>query len=501
MRLLQFVTSLVLLGNLVHAGEPFTYDFADGVKSEFFRPLAGEVRQTKNGVEVTQQMDADWSSFDLRPCFQMHGDFDIDVVFDQLNVQGKPLQAGIMVELRFVDDRKQFARVYRCQMPNDVGRIQYQLSQLEPDGTRSHPHELRFANCTSGVLRLVRRGASIKFMLKAADQPEFDVYEREVTDASTTVVDGILLRTHGRGDATVRVVWKSMRIEADKLIYDPPIQSARQGLFVVNADGSDFREITAPLWGMSNLGSPEWSPNGERICYDTGMGTVQSSHLASINVDGTDPRDHGMGCMPSYSRDSNYFVYTQPGPGIMRMDLDGTFRESIHRSGWGAQWSPDGQYIAYGKSNNIVLLNVDTEEERMLFNPEQAERVGRAHWNFGWSHDSRSIALKSRNPKTKKYEIIAADIDDFDGFQVLSEDMDSRVDFTFTPDNRKVLFGLKKPDADQPRLVTLSRDNPGVVEDYPNMPEGYAYYHPDFSPDGRIVFVGMKVPQPTVWGK
>jgi len=297
------------------------------------------------------------------------------------------------------------------------------------------------------------------------------------------------------------VVWKSMLITADKLIYEPPQdENVKRRLYVMNADGTNVQEVTKPLAGMSHLGSPEWSADGQRICFDMSMGQTNTSHIASIKADGTDPQDHGTGCMPSFSPDNGYLVYSSPG--IMRSDVDATFRESLDSSGWGVQWSPDGEYIAYGKSGNVVLLNVDTDETRMLLNDEQAKRVGHVYWNMGWSHDSKSIAFKSRNSQTRKYEIVVADIDSEDGFQVLHEDIDPWVDFTFTPDNRKVLFALRPEGSPHPRLVTISRDNPGKVEEYPNQPKGYVFYGADFSPDGnKIAFAGLKLPVPVIWGE
>lgn len=502
MRRYWMTAVVVLSAHVCLAGEPFIFDFSQGLPNEFFKLRnITDQQQVENGVKIVHTTPEGWQAAEINPRFRMQGDFDIEVEFDQLDIKlsGAELeQTGIMFAVHFTDELKQYSRLFRNQTSNE-DRILYQISKLEPDGSRSYPTESIPMDCISGRMRMVRKGDTITQMIIHDGIDDYEVREKKAND-SPTDAEGIRLRVFGRGNNTTTVVWKSMRITADKLIYEPPQDEVKRRLYVMNVDGTDVREVTKPLSGMSHLGSPEWSSDGQRICFDMSMGQTNTSHIASVKADGSDPQDHGTGCMPSFSPDNEYLVYSSPG--IMRTDVAATFRESLDTSGWGVQWSPDGQYIAYGKSGNVVLLNVDTEETRMLLNDEQAKRVGHVYWNLGWSHDSKSIAFKSRNNQTKKYEIVVADIDSEDGFQVLHEDIDPWVDFTFTPDNRKVLFALRPAGSPNPRLVTVSRDDPGKVEEYPNQPEGYAYYGADFSPDGnKIAFAGLKLGVPVVWGE
>lgn len=495
-------TAFILVSLCCNAGEPFIFDFAaDGVPNEFFKVQNVEVKESKDGVEATFATTDKWIAGDIIPRFDIEGDFELEVEFDQLSIEGveKGELAGVALVARFKDADQTHALVVRNQADDD-NRLLLQTSKMLSNGKRNYPSVRHDAKRQAGRLKISRKDSTILFMAMEEGETEYKVLEEKLTDLPTEP-DGLRLRHFGRGDTKTKILWKSIRIQADKLTYLPTFdENVKKILYVMNADGTDVREVTKPLWGMNHLGSPEWSNDGKRICFDMSMGGADSSHVVSIKPDGTDPKDHGLGCMPSFSPEAEYLVYTSPG--IMRTDVDGTFHESLDKAGWGVQWSPDGRYIAYAKSGNIVLMDVDTDETRLLFNEEQAKQVGQIHQNLGWSHDSKTIAFKARNKESRKDEIVVADIDAVDGFQVLAEHGEPWIDFTFTPDNRKLLFPMRFEGSEHPQLVMVSRDNPGIVEEYPNLPKGFAFYEADFSPDGKqIVFSGLKLPVPVIWGE
>ncbi len=51
--------------------------------------------------------------------------------------------------------------------------------------------------------------------------------------------------------------------------------------------------------------------------------------------------------MPSLAAASPEVVFSQAAVGVMKMKIDGTQRKRIEQGGWGVQWSPDGQTIAF----------------------------------------------------------------------------------------------------------------------------------------------------------
>jgi len=104
--------------------------------------------------------------------------------------------------------------------------------------------------------------------------------------------------------------------------------SSREGkrqLYVVNADGSNLRQVT----DLNNMGGRStWSPDGTKLAFY--RGPTGDHDIFIINVDGTDLRrltDGGDNLGPSWSPDGNWIAFTSFRDGnneIYVMHPDGT---------------------------------------------------------------------------------------------------------------------------------------------------------------------------------
>ena len=125
-----------------------------------------------------------------------------------------------------------------------------------------------------------------------------------------------------------------------------------QPLFVINADGSNLHQILA-MPEFTATGSPDWSHDGSRIALDAWRSVFGenyvSAHVFVINADGSSPKDLGPGAMPSWSPDDKQLTYCQYAPenGVWIMNADGSGRQRLDPDGWGSQWSPKRNEIAY----------------------------------------------------------------------------------------------------------------------------------------------------------
>ena len=89
-------------------------------------------------------------------------------------------------------------------------------------------------------------------------------------------------------------------------------------LSVVRSDGTGLKTILTPAaLGFTHLVSPEWSPDGSKIALDMSNGSTSTSKIIVLNADGSDVKDLGLGCMPSFSNDGSRIVISQPGQGIV----------------------------------------------------------------------------------------------------------------------------------------------------------------------------------------
>ena len=204
-------------------------------------------------------------------------------------------------------------------------------------------------------------------------------------------------------------------------------------LWVVNADGSNARQITsAPLtepW-LFNF-NPAWSPDSTKLAF-RGYGSGHDLDLVIIDADGTDQRlvssTYHKATEPSWSPDGTKIAFTKYGDSNCRDGIpitgdaeiwvmnvsDGvatqltgrdsstepacvnqqsqTYSTVFHATD--PEWSPDGTKIAYtggrgGSDTAVWVMDADgTNEKRLTSLPGYSRQPS-------WSHDGTQIAYST----------------------------------------------------------------------------------------------------------
>lgn len=485
----------------------FTHDFEkEGLPAKYFELTApNPFVVTPGGVRATQSSDKVAITWEIVPRFALSGDFDIETSFSQIKLEARTHYCGVLFRTILDAPQKPCYDLHRIMThtPQQLSQASVAFSEPANPGAGQWRAEVTPCETDSGRLRLARRGKKLSYLFAEGDSETFHLFGTEEVSQSDSVRHGVRLQTFAYG-GTTDVIWKNVTLRAERMTWFPvPSRANVLVLKVVQADGSGIRTVAEPsASGFTHVGSPEWSTDGSKIAVDMSKGGTQTSHIIVMNADGAEIRDLGTGCMPSFSADGKRIAFSEPGQGIMTMNSDGTDRQVIDRSGWGTQWSPNGKWIAYGKSGNITLLDVATRKSRQLLVGDDAKRYSYVYWNLAWSHDSRGIAFKARTRATSGQDELAfAEVDSPDGFHVLQLNANSTApDFSFTPDSKQVIAAIDNRDGKGARMHTINIKPPGLPKLLGAIPASESGDGVAWSRDGKsIAITVMNIAQPTEW--
>jgi TolB protein len=198
---------------------------------------------------------------------------------------------------------------------------------------------------------------------------------------------------------------------------DESVEHQQAEIWVMNADGSDPRQLTHNHDTTNTLFAlgAVWAPNGKTIAY---YGThydpntdkqIGAPHVYLINADGTDQRlltDHP-GRWPSFSPDgkkiafdgggqpsANIFVANTDGSDVQQLTFDAAARNIR------PDWSADGQQIAFTSQRDghdeIYVMNADGSDQTRLTNTDRPPGEPPVSNNApAWSPNGQQILFQS----------------------------------------------------------------------------------------------------------
>jgi uncharacterized protein (TIGR03067 family) len=276
--------------------------------------------------------------------------------------------------------------------------------------------------------------------------------------------------------------------------------------FVVGADGSGLRQLATFPKDMA-VGSPDWSPDGNKVAFDAwrlALGEdYGDAHVYVVNVDGSSLADLAVGAMPSWSPDGKRITFCQYGVnrGVWIMNADGSNPKQIDASGWGSDWSPVKNEIAYELSTgheNICVIDPDTGTRRFLLNKQRFQQV---FWNMSWSPDGRQICFMGiREGDAREVAVVSAQGDE-KGFRVILSQKESPQYKAMMPivawdgNPSQILVSMKGPGDKFRQVYVLD----ATGEAPPRRLEGQDADRDNgdmaWSPDGRMAVFNSKAPE------
>jgi len=188
--------------------------------------------------------------------------------------------------------------------------------------------------------------------------------------------------------------------------YGP--EDGQYALYVADVNGCHVRRLTRDI-----AAHPSWSPEGERIAFDTsGMGSIYVVSANGTGLRKLTPREQeGFDDEePAWSPDGRLIAFDRVSfrgpsaarkPQIFVMNADGTGVRQLTRgpeAQTGPAWSPDGRLIAFVSGSEpdtrIFVANADGTGVRPL------TPAGLQAWSPTWTHDGRIAFLTRRAGRT-----------------------------------------------------------------------------------------------------
>ena len=223
-------------------------------------------------------------------------------------------------------------------------------------------------------------------------------------------------------------------------------------LWKARPDGSSKRRVLRLPPGGPTVDEPAWSPDGTRIAYARTDYSMQPaiSHIFVVNADGTGNTRLTWGDVfddsPSWSPDGSRIVFSRETGGevlesggilggtrtMISMDAsDGGNKTTIAEGRYySPRWSPDGTRIAYVRSDQLGVIDVDGTDARIL--------TGGAHVEgLAWSPDGTRLAYVSGNHRESDIRIL--EVDGFRSFQ-LTDEPGPEAEPAWSPDGERIAY-------------------------------------------------------------
>lgn len=204
-------------------------------------------------------------------------------------------------------------------------------------------------------------------------------------------------------------------------------------IYKMNTDGSGLTKLTKNLGNyISNYTFAEsqlnWSSDGNRIAF--WLGNYPKQQIYIINADGTNlknltknPNNQVYNTSLAWSPDNTYIAYYHDQPGdrngkqqdIYLLDIrNGTTKNLTNKPGKYDifSWSPDGKQIAFvsGDFSNQKFYTISIEGSKLTELAPQIQLSG--VYDLAWSPDSQQIAFTSNEKKGGKSNLYVVNRDD-----------------------------------------------------------------------------------------
>jgi Tol biopolymer transport system component len=232
------------------------------------------------------------------------------------------------------------------------------------------------------------------------------------------------------------------------------VGNGTQQLFTIEPDGSDEQQLTD--FSTASIESPDWSPDGSKIAFDTDLGG--NVHIYVVNADGSGltqiTSGDGFEFAPSWSPDGTKMAIDAAVPdlpeGIFIVDLATGALTQVTANPYGIfdtepSYSPDGTRITFtrikkfqphfhGGQTAVFVVNVDGSNLRQLtpWGMDAAES--------DWSPDGSKIAFNDADERIKTASIYVMNADGTSLTKITHDENEGSFRPSWSPQGDRIVF-------------------------------------------------------------
>ena len=213
-------------------------------------------------------------------------------------------------------------------------------------------------------------------------------------------------------------VWKpgggKLAFESNRADPDTTDSDEINEVFTMNPDGSAVAKLTNSKGYSGTLG---WSPDGTKIAFDSDLGQhPQKQGIYVMDADGSNvrrvttlPENKEYDTAPRFSPDGKRIVFTRyiTDPGVAALftvGVDGSGLKQLtpwDNGAGDAHWSPDGTQIVFeahpSPDSYGEIFTIDADNGQQLTNLTNNQRSGGGSADPVWSPDGKKILFLSEH--------------------------------------------------------------------------------------------------------
>lgn len=268
-----------------------------------------------------------------------------------------------------------------------------------------------------------------------------------MSDSTDNAFDIALMNTDGTGfralaPAEGRDVRPGWSPDGQRIVFESDrAGSNRRDLFATSLDGSNSVRLTTDP-GLDTW--PDWSPDGNWIVFSTEMG--DNRDIAIVRPDGSDltniTQDSADNRRPHWSPDGEEIVFERipldGTRGVYSIKLDGSGLRKMTDGGQKPRWSPDGTKVVVVSGGRLVVITREdtTKTEILSSESNHAPR---------WSPDGEWIAFSRRGRDAQANDIFIIRPDGT-GLRNLTDDPSNETQPSWSEDGERIAFTRERLD-------------------------------------------------------